>query len=80
MTALFYYLLSSPKHYKLLQAALDDLYAQQNFEGRLHEEFDALAKLPLLEACINEALRVSPPIPLQHLTPINKNTYLHLPK
>jgi hypothetical protein len=43
-------------HYKLLQETIDSLH-DQNPEDE-HLNFEILAKCPLLEACINEALRV----------------------
>lgn len=62
ITYLFYCLLCSPKHYKKLQSALDTL--PKDAGGRVY--YEDLAKLSLLEACINEAMRLQPPIPYQN--------------
>jgi cytochrome P450 len=62
ITYLFYCLLCSPAHYKKLQEALDVL--TRDPEGRF--SYDDLAKIPLLEAYINEAMRLQPPIPYQN--------------
>ncbi|KAJ9650828.1 hypothetical protein H2198_009876 [Neophaeococcomyces mojaviensis] len=62
ITYLFYCLLCSLTHYKKLQAALDGLPKDTNG----YFSYDDLAKLPFLEACISEAMRLQPPIPYQN--------------
>jgi len=57
ITSLFYYLLANPVTYKRLQAEVDKFFGpgESVTLGFMHE-------MPYLEACINEALRISPPI------------------
>ncbi|KLO10727.1 cytochrome P450 [Schizopora paradoxa] len=61
MTVLFYYLLSNPSAYKRLREEINSAFP-------IHDghPFDAskLSSLPYLNAVINEALRLQPPVPV----------------
>ena len=60
ITYLFFCLLCSPDHYRKLQAALEEVPQTDD-----HFEHQQLSKCVLLDAYINEALRLQPPIPYQ---------------
>jgi cytochrome P450 family 628 len=63
ITYLFYQLLCSPHYLSALRKALEEL--PTNNDG--HIQHQQLARdVPLLDACINEALRLEPPIPYQN--------------
>ncbi|KAJ7573693.1 cytochrome P450 [Mycena floridula] len=59
LSSLFYFLLSDMKYYKRLQAEIDAAFAHG--EDPLH--FSRDRELPFLTACINETLRLQPPVP-----------------
>ena len=58
LSSLFFYLLQDPKKFERLRAEIDKYYPQG-------EEITAnhFSEMDYLEACINEALRLSPPVP-----------------
>ncbi|KAF6749615.1 high nitrogen upregulated cytochrome P450 monooxygenase 2 [Ephemerocybe angulata] len=58
LSSTFYYLLRNPGTYKQLQGEIDD-----SCEGDEIPSPDRLAQLPHLNAVINEALRMQPPVP-----------------
>lgn len=60
LSAAFYYLLQDPSKYKRLQEEVDAYFPPN--EG---EPFDSakLAEMPYLNAAINEAIRLQPPVP-----------------
>jgi cytochrome P450 family 628 len=62
ITYLLFHLLASPSHFADLRAALDEL-ANEHSESITHA---TLAKCSLLDAYINESLRLQPPIPYQN--------------
>jgi len=64
ITYLLYCLLCSPPHYAKLQSALDSLPKDPTNNGLFSH--DDLAKHPILEASIAEAMRLQPPIPYQN--------------
>ncbi|KAJ8074049.1 hypothetical protein PM082_012341 [Marasmius tenuissimus] len=59
MTCLFWFLLANPKCYKRLQKEIDEVYPadEDAFDTSKH------ARMNYLGACINEALRLMPPVP-----------------
>ncbi|KAJ0166593.1 putative sterigmatocystin biosynthesismonooxygenase stcF [Colletotrichum tanaceti] len=57
LSAVFYHLLSKPEHYRRLQSAL-----RRDFASADDISCVAVLQQPLLNACINEALRLVPPI------------------
>ncbi|EJD00159.1 high nitrogen upregulated cytochrome P450 monooxygenase 2 [Fomitiporia mediterranea MF3/22] len=59
LSGLFYYLLSNPNEYKRLQAEIDSVFPPG--EG---DPFDTtkLAEMPILNAVINETMRLQPPV------------------
>jgi len=59
MTVLFYYLLSLPQYYRRLQAEIDAMYP--SWDNAM--DVSAFKQMPFLSACINEALRILPPVP-----------------
>ncbi|POS69554.1 benzoate 4-monooxygenase cytochrome P450 [Diaporthe helianthi] len=69
LTCLFYHFATYPEVYKALQKELDDFFAAEVVGG----DFDtgALGKLRYLQACIDESLRLFPPVMsgLQRQTP-----------
>ncbi|KAF2092489.1 cytochrome P450 [Rhizodiscina lignyota] len=67
---LFFCLLRSPNHYKRLQKTIDT-----EFPHERPLEYDALAKLTLLDAYVNEALRLEPPIPFQNQRIVPESGY-----
>ncbi|OHE92733.1 cytochrome P450 [Colletotrichum orchidophilum] len=66
LTCLFFELAQKPDVYRRLREEIDD-YFSQNAEP----EHSALSKLPYLQACIDETLRLHPPVPsgVQRMTP-----------
>ncbi|KAG8169544.1 hypothetical protein KVR01_000289 [Diaporthe batatas] len=69
LTCLFYHFATHPEVYKTLQKEVDEFFAA----GMLSRDFDtgALGKLRYLQACIDESLRLFPPVMsgLQRQTP-----------
>jgi cytochrome P450 len=63
ITYLFYHLASNPHYYKQLQSRVDDLAAQQP-NGVL--TYEATQRSTIIDAFINEAMRLEPPIPYQN--------------
>jgi cytochrome P450 len=63
ITYLFYNLLAFPHYYKELQSHIDELAAAQP-NGVL--TYDVVQRSPVLDAYINEAMRLEPPIPYQN--------------
>lgn len=57
LTTLFYYLMKAPALYQKLQSELDALPSDLSAS-----DFPALSKLPFLNACIDECLRLEPPV------------------
>lgn len=77
---MFYHFATHPDVYKTLQAEVDALFESNAGQEASPEESSevedpvdsaALAKLPYLQACIDESLRLLPPVPsgLQRQTP-----------
>jgi cytochrome P450 len=66
LTCLFFELSRNPRCLKLLQEEIDELHKT---EKDVHVR--SLGKLPYLEAVINEALRLHPPVPsgVQRISP-----------
>ncbi|KAH8925689.1 cytochrome P450 [Atractiella rhizophila] len=62
MTFLFYYLLREPHYYQKLQSDVDIVYGSAGDFQTLNA--DQLGTCLYLEACINEALRLQPPLRL----------------
>lgn len=58
LTTVFHYMLKSPHLYRELQAALDEAFGLDDSPTA-----DALATIPLLNAYIDEGLRMNPPLP-----------------
>lgn len=78
LTCLFYHFATHPDVYETLQAEVDALFESSAGQGASLEaesedpvDAAALAKLPYLQACIDESLRLMPPVPsgLQRQTP-----------
>lgn len=69
LTCLFYNFVTHPEVYKTLQKEIDDFFSAEVASN----EFDtsALGKLKYLQACIDESLRLFPPVMsgLQRQTP-----------
>ena len=69
LTCLFYHFATHPEVYKTLQKEADEFFAAEVTSG----DFDtgALGKLRYLQACIDESLRLFPPVMsgLQRQTP-----------
>jgi cytochrome P450 len=63
ITYLFYNLLAYPQYYKQLQSHIDELAAAQPNSVLTYE---AVQRSPVLDAYINEAMRLEPPIPYQN--------------
>lgn len=63
ITYLFYQLAASPFHYQLLQDQIDQLSASLP-NGKL--TYEAVQKSEYVDAYINEAMRLQPPIPYQN--------------
>ncbi|KAF8258322.1 high nitrogen upregulated cytochrome P450 monooxygenase 2 [Lactarius quietus] len=59
LTAAVYYLLCNPVAYKRLQAEVDDTFSS----GEEPLDVTKLSRMEWLNACINETLRLQPPIP-----------------
>ncbi|KAF8261202.1 high nitrogen upregulated cytochrome P450 monooxygenase 2 [Lactarius quietus] len=59
LTATFYYLLRNPAAYKRLQAEVDSTFTS----GEEPLDVSKLSQMEWLNACINETLRLQPPIP-----------------
>lgn len=68
LTCLFYHLATHPEVYTQLQAEVDEFFTELDADTF---ESNSLAKLPYLQACIDESLRLFPPVPsgLQRQTP-----------
>lgn len=68
LTCLFYHLATHPEVHRKLQKELDDFFTETEADTF---ETNSLAKLPFLQACIDESLRLFPPVPsgLQRQTP-----------
>ncbi|KAF4877796.1 Cytochrome P450 monooxygenase FCK2 [Colletotrichum siamense] len=66
LTCLFFELAQKPDVYKRLRDEIDEYFAEHP-----EPEHSALSKLPYLQACIDEALRLHPPVPsgVQRMTP-----------
>ncbi|KAK7447292.1 benzoate 4-monooxygenase cytochrome P450 [Colletotrichum acutatum] len=66
LTCLFFELAQKPGVYQRLREEIDDYFAQN-----AEPEHSALSKLPYLQACIDETLRLHPPVPsgVQRMTP-----------
>lgn len=66
LTCLFFELAQKPDVYQRLREEIDDYFAQN-----AEPEHSALSKLPYLQACIDETLRLHPPVPsgVQRMTP-----------
>ncbi|KAK1450111.1 cytochrome P450 [Colletotrichum melonis] len=66
LTCLFFELAQKPDVYQRLREEIDDYFAQNE-----EPEHSALSKLPYLQACIDETLRLHPPVPsgVQRMTP-----------
>jgi len=58
LSGLIFYLHSTPRVLELLQQEI-----RQNFTSSATINFESVSKLPYLQACIQEALRLYPPIP-----------------
>lgn len=61
LSNLFYYLLSHPEYFQRLRAALDAVFPPSDLNETINPR--QLDDLPLLNAVINETLRLLPPIP-----------------
>jgi hypothetical protein len=71
LSGLTYLLLTNPEcHAKLVEEI------RSTFQNEAAINMDSIAKLPYLKACISEAFRLYPPVPvgLPHLTPGNGST------
>ncbi|KAK1613515.1 benzoate 4-monooxygenase cytochrome P450 [Colletotrichum phormii] len=66
LTCLFFELAQKPDVYQRVREEIDDYFAQN-----AEPEHSALSKLPYLQACIDETLRLHPPVPsgVQRMTP-----------
>ncbi|OLN97179.1 Tryprostatin B 6-hydroxylase 1 [Colletotrichum chlorophyti] len=66
LTCLFFELAQKPLIYERLREEIDNYFAQHT-----EPEHSVLSRLPYLQACIDEALRLHPPVPsgLQRITP-----------
>ncbi|KAF3769021.1 cytochrome P450 [Cryphonectria parasitica EP155] len=73
LTGLFYNLATHPDVYKKLQAEVDAFFTAKDGTSNTQGDFDSssLGKLEYLQACIDESLRLFPPVPsgLQRQTP-----------
>jgi cytochrome P450 len=59
LSNLWYYLLIHPVYYKRLQQEIDATFLR----GEDPIDQERLAKMEFLNACINESLRLAPPVP-----------------
>jgi len=68
LTCLFYQLALDGRVHKALQSEVDDLFDNKHAPA---VDATSLAKLPYLDAVINETLRMHPPVPsgVQRMTP-----------
>ncbi|QSZ36198.1 hypothetical protein DSL72_007324 [Monilinia vaccinii-corymbosi] len=57
LSFLFYYLLKNPSAYQMAQREVDEVV------GKGQVTIDHMSKLPYIEACLRETLRLSPPAP-----------------
>ncbi|KAH8918587.1 cytochrome P450 [Atractiella rhizophila] len=62
LTSLFYCLLLLPNRFKELQKAVDEMYTESGVPGNEPLPHDILASSQILEAYINEVLRLFPPL------------------
>ncbi|KAF9465832.1 cytochrome P450 [Collybia nuda] len=60
LASLFYFLLCYPKCYQRLQAEIDEVFPPGSGVSNMLKH---IANLPYLTACINETLRLLPPVP-----------------
>lgn len=58
LSSLFFYLLRDPEKFKRLRAEIDRFYPRGE-----NITVDYFGEMNYMEACINEALRLSPPVP-----------------
>lgn len=61
MQSFVYHLLQQPHNWRRIRSEMDAAQKDGHFEGRVVRYEDA-ARLPFLEACVKEALRIMPPI------------------
>ncbi|KAF8218320.1 cytochrome P450, partial [Mycena galopus ATCC 62051] len=69
LSSIVWFLLSNPEHYRRVQEELDSVIvdADDSFDVNKHEE------LHFLSACINETLRLHPPLPTNGTSQIHPN-------
>ncbi|KAF1816634.1 cytochrome P450 [Eremomyces bilateralis CBS 781.70] len=64
ITYLFYCLVCNPERFRRLQTVVDEIFKRQPHGQDI--DIETLNKEPLLDAYINEAMRLEPPIPFQN--------------
>ncbi len=73
LSAVFYYLLRNPRCYEKLVKEIDEAVADGRIESRANGSvsWSESQKLPYLDACIKESMRVHPAagLPLERITP-----------